>query len=215
MKTVVDQPMGIQWILTSKLEDLDFADDHDIGLISHSCAHIQVNNNRQNQISRGTGLETNISKTKCLRTNHTITINDQSIEDVERFTYMGSIVSKTGGTDEDVKARISIARLTFVMLKPCSLRKTTSVTTPNWGSLTPMSYLCYGLETWKRTKNLGNKLQVFINTYLCQILPIRWPERFSKQELWQQTEQEPITNQSREENGIGLVTHGTVIIGKP
>jgi hypothetical protein len=62
---------------------------------------------------------------------------------------------------------------------------------------------------------LDNKLQVFINTYLLQILSIRWPERISKQELWQQTKQEPTTNQSREENGIGLVTHSTVFIGKP
>jgi hypothetical protein len=40
------------------------------------------------------------------------------MEDVERFTYMGSIVSKTGETDEDGKVRISKARHTFGMLKP-------------------------------------------------------------------------------------------------
>jgi hypothetical protein len=119
MKAVVDQPRGIQLTLTSKLEDLDFADD--IGLISYSCAHVQANTNRLKQISRATGLETNISKTKSLRTNHTqtapITINGRSI-DVERFTCLGSFVNKTGGTDEDVKARISKARHTFVLLKP-------------------------------------------------------------------------------------------------
>ena len=34
----------------------------------------------------------------------------KGIEEVDRFTFLGSIVSKTGGTDEDVKARINKAR---------------------------------------------------------------------------------------------------------
>ena len=39
-----------------------------------------------------------------------IPLRGEPIEDVDSFTYLGSIVSKTGGTDEDVKARIQKAR---------------------------------------------------------------------------------------------------------
>ena len=42
-----------------------------------------------------------------------LTINDVTIEELDRFTYLGSIVRKTRGTDEDVKARINKARQAF------------------------------------------------------------------------------------------------------
>ena len=40
------------------------------------------------------------------------------IEEVEEFKYLGGIVSKKGGTDEDIQARIGKARQAFAMLKP-------------------------------------------------------------------------------------------------
>jgi hypothetical protein len=52
--------------------------------------------------------------------------------------------------------------------------------------------LLYGAETWKTTKSLLHKLQVFINNYLRRILNIRWPEKISNKELWQKTNQPPV-----------------------
>ena len=40
------------------------------------------------------------------------------IEEVDEFTYLGSIVSKKGCTDEDIQARIGKARQAFAMLRP-------------------------------------------------------------------------------------------------
>ena len=42
--------------------------------------------------------------------NTAIQIAEQNIEDVESFTYLGSILNKTGGTEEDIKSRIGKAR---------------------------------------------------------------------------------------------------------
>ena len=53
--------------------------------------------------------------------------------------------------------------------------------------------LLYGSETWRHTKTLDKKLQVFINTCLRQILRIRWPDRITNQELLQRTKQVLIT----------------------
>ena len=52
--------------------------------------------------------------------NTAIQIAEQNIEDVESFTYLGSIISKTGGTEEDiyVESMIGKARHVFVTLKP-------------------------------------------------------------------------------------------------
>ena len=52
-------------------------------------------------------------KSKVLRVNkantNPIPLRGELIKDVDSFTYLGNIVSKTGGTDEDVKARIQKA----------------------------------------------------------------------------------------------------------
>jgi hypothetical protein len=40
MKRTLDIPRGIQWTLTSQLEDIDYAND--IGLLTHACNQIQT-----------------------------------------------------------------------------------------------------------------------------------------------------------------------------
>jgi hypothetical protein len=52
------------------------------------------------------------------QTDKLITIRDTEVENVEQFTYLGSIISITGGTDEDIKARKRKAQQAFAMLKP-------------------------------------------------------------------------------------------------
>ncbi|XP_021366219.1 uncharacterized protein LOC110458685 [Mizuhopecten yessoensis] len=52
--------------------------------------------------------------------------------------------------------------------------------------------LLYGAETWKTTKELLHKPQVFINNCLRRILNIRWPEKISNQDLCEKTNQSPV-----------------------
>jgi hypothetical protein len=56
--------------------------------------------------AKQTGLLINPQKTKTMRTNTTqtdqLTIRDAEVENVEQFTYLGSIISTTGRTDEDI-----------------------------------------------------------------------------------------------------------------
>ena len=60
-------------------------------------------------------------KTKSMRMNTTNTIpimlQTGDIEDFSSFTYLGSTVSTTGGTDEDVKARIRKLELILTSCK--------------------------------------------------------------------------------------------------
>ena len=45
-----------------------------------------------------------------------IKLSSGNVEEVQQFTYLGSIVSTDGGTEEDVKARLGKARVAFHML---------------------------------------------------------------------------------------------------
>ena len=48
--------------------------------------------------------------------NSLMVIEGVPIEEEEYFTYLGSIVDKYGGTEKDVKARITKARTAFIQL---------------------------------------------------------------------------------------------------
>ena len=52
--------------------------------------------------------------------------------------------------------------------------------------------LLYGSETWRTTITTLSKVQTFINTCLKRILKIRWPDTISNENLWNQTNQQPV-----------------------
>jgi hypothetical protein len=49
--------------------------------------------------------------------------------------------------------------------------------------------LLYSCETWKNSKSVTAKLQVFINKSLRKILRIFWPDQMTNEELWKRTKQ--------------------------
>ena len=103
-----DEGTGLRWKLTSKLEDLNFADD--VALISSMQRHVQLKTDRLVENAERTGLRVNVRKCKVMRVNarnnEAITANDLELEDVEKFIYLGATVCKQGGGQEDIKARL-------------------------------------------------------------------------------------------------------------
>ncbi|CAH8856362.1 unnamed protein product [Trichobilharzia szidati] len=201
-QTVGNEKTGISWTDVKNLEDLDFADD--LCLMSHKIEDLQAKTDKLVEEAAKTGLQVNIDKAEVMKiTNQQqqqhpvpITINGRDLKEVTSFTYLGSIVSTTGGTDEDVKSRIGKARNTFINLKP--IWKSSSLSINNKIRIfntNVKSILLYGSETWRVTKNIFNRLQTFINNCLRSILKIRWPERITNKKLWEQTKQEPIAQQ--------------------
>nr|KAG5690948.1 hypothetical protein BaRGS_027267 [Batillaria attramentaria] len=47
-----------------------------------------------------------------------IQLHQEDIKEVDKFIYLGSVVSKDGGTDEDIKSRTNKARHAFRTLRP-------------------------------------------------------------------------------------------------
>ena len=68
------------------------------------------------------GLKINATETKLIRIGTKrgdgVSVAGGRIEEVDDFTYLRSIISKKGGTDEDIQARIEKARQAFAMLRP-------------------------------------------------------------------------------------------------
>ena len=75
-----------------------------------------------------------------------VCLDQTYIEDVEEFTYLGSVMSKSGGTDEDITTRRKKAKQTFSMLSPVckDLRTATKIRVFNTNV---KAVLLYGSET--------------------------------------------------------------------
>ena len=68
-----------------------------------------------------------------MRANHakknSIHLKGEDIENVEQFTYLGSVVSRDGGTDREIKSRIGKATAAFKTLRPIWTSQAISVKT--------------------------------------------------------------------------------------
>ncbi|VDP34389.1 unnamed protein product [Schistosoma margrebowiei] len=110
---------GIKWTSRMQLEDLDFADD--LALLSQTQQQMQEKTNSVAAASAAVGLNIHKGKSKVLRYNtectNPITIDGEDFKDLKTFTYLGSIIDELGGSDADVKARISKARAVYLQLK--------------------------------------------------------------------------------------------------
>ena len=98
--------IGIQLTFTKQLE---FADG--ISLLSHKQQDAQEKLYCVAEDAEKIGLKINIGKTEVMRVNsrqqELIQLNGENIKVVDKLVYLGSIVSKDGGTDEDIKSHVN------------------------------------------------------------------------------------------------------------
>jgi len=128
-RTAFDRKRGIQWTFTKSLEDLSFADD--LALLSHRIQDMRDKTQALEVQGGKVGLKINATKTKLMRIGtkrgDVVSVAGGRIEEVDEFTYLRSIVSKKGGTDDYIQARIGKARQAFAILRP--IWRSTALTT--------------------------------------------------------------------------------------
>ena len=101
------------------LLDLDYADD--LSILDESVSKMNEFLEVLRVQGARIGLKINVKKTKSLRLgiseDEKVTLGNEKIDQVGSFTYLGSIISKDGGSSEDVKSRIARLRLFFFTFK--------------------------------------------------------------------------------------------------
>ncbi|VDO70268.1 unnamed protein product [Schistosoma mattheei] len=173
---------GIQWRAQNQLDDLDFADN--LALLPHTHEQMQIKTDNVAAVYSSVGLNIHKGKTKVLKysteNSNPVTLDDETLEDVESFTYLGSIIDEQGGSDADVKARISKARVAFLQLKNIwnSKQPSTNIKVRTFNT-NVKAILLYGAEIWRTITTTIKKVQVSINSCLRKILNIHWPDTIS------------------------------------
>ena len=176
LKRSMDIPgVGIEWRNQSRLTDCDFADD--VGMLPTTNPALQRMTNSLEEEATKVGLRISVEKTKVLTVNRNtkadITVGDKKIEEVEQFTYLGSIMTGDGGSDGDVNARVGKAAGVFKRMR--SIWSSTSI---NEGikirlfTTIVVPTALYGCEAWRHTERIAKKLNVFQQRCLRRIFRI-------------------------------------------
>ncbi|VDP06558.1 unnamed protein product [Schistosoma margrebowiei] len=87
---------GIQWTAQNQLDDLYFADEQT--LLSHTHGQMQIKTVNVAAVYVSVGIGIQKRKTKVLKYNtessNPITLDEETLEDVAFFTYIGSIIDE-------------------------------------------------------------------------------------------------------------------------
>ena len=174
-RTTEDQVRGIRWTPFSYVEDLDYADD--IALLSHTHTHIQEKMQCLNTFAKQIGLSIGSKKTEIMALNATNTrpvqIGNEELHYTDRFTYLGSIISRDGGTDLDIQSRLNKARNSLNMMNKVWRSPTYSTRTKlKLYHSCVLTTLLYGSECWRLTEKDLSKLSTFHTKSLRCILRI-------------------------------------------
>jgi hypothetical protein len=177
----------------SVLADLDFADD--IALLAGNRVDLQNLTDKLSDVGGCIGMRISSEKTKTMSVGaktqraQQIVVGNETIDDVERFTYLGSILATDGGSEIDAKCRIGKAAAVFRRLEKvwksqkldlkAKLRLYHSIVLPT---------VLYSCETWKVTEAISKKLDVFHQRCLRRILKISYRDHVTNKDVLERTQ---------------------------
>jgi hypothetical protein len=198
MRQAIDhQKCGLPWGPMGQLADLDFADDVALlGPTQHDLVNMTA---ALEQEAAKIGLRVSGSKTRVMRVGYVranvpVTIGQKRIEEVDQFTYLGSVITADGGADDDVTCRIGKATAVLRRLQPLWRTNTIALQTKvrllNSIVIPTATYAC---ETWKMTAKTIRRLNVFQQRCLRRILKITYRDRVTNEEVHRRTLTRPLS----------------------
>ena len=175
-----DQQRGIRWTPFTILEDLDFTDD--LALLFHTRQHIQEKTDRLSIFSNQVGLRISFRKTEAMCVTvpspTKIRVRGQDIPYTNKFTYLGGVLCRDGGTSVDIQSRLDKSRNAFMSLRSVWRSGTYSTKTNlRIYQSCVLSTILYSSECWRMTKEDLSKLAPFHTANLRKILRIFWPQK--------------------------------------
>lgn len=186
-KALTGPNMGINWDGHSRLTDLDFADD--IALLAEDGHRLQELTSDLHREAMKVGLRISAEKSKVIHVGTLarvpkINVGGQDLEEVDKFTYLGSVIGRDGDAETDVKCRLGKAAAVFQQMRNIwssasitlniKLRLYTSI-------ILPMA--TYAAETWKASASITRKVNVFHQRCLRRILRIRYFDHITNEEV--------------------------------
>ena len=169
------------------IRDMLFADD--AAVATHDQAELQSLMDRFSEACKDFSLTISLKKTEVLaqgtETEPNITIDDYRLENVDKFTYLGSTICSNLSLDSEIDKRIgkaatTLARLTTRVWENPKLTTQTKMAVYN---ACIISTLLYGSETWTTYARQEKRLNSFHMRCLRRILGISWQDKTPNTEV--------------------------------
>uniref|UniRef100_A0A915JGU3 Reverse transcriptase domain-containing protein n=1 Tax=Romanomermis culicivorax TaxID=13658 RepID=A0A915JGU3_ROMCU len=162
-KAMNQDKFRILWQEPNRLMDLDFVDD--IALLGARKKIMEDMTSLEQEAAkiglRISGNEMKIMRIACAVARDSVTIDQQRIEEVDRFGYLGSILANDGDADCDVACHIGKAGAVFQWLKPIWLTpKINIVMQIRLLNTIVFSTAIYAFGTWKTPARTTKRLNV-------------------------------------------------------
>ena len=164
------------------VNNLRYADD--TALIADDKDKLQKIVTKVQEESSKAGLEMNVKKTKTMIISRDaenkkveVKVNNEILQQVNRFIYLGTELREDIKTDQEIERRANIAREKFSkMSKVFTTKRLKLKTKLNILNSYIYSIFTYGCEAWTLSKVSENKIEVFEMWCLRQIGNIKWKD---------------------------------------
>ena len=173
------------------ISELQYADDSCVP--ASSPADLQESTDAFVEAYESAGLEVNVGKTKVLAQSHPahplqpfdISIHGNSVEQVSRFCYLGSMINNTNDPNEDINNRIRSAHQAFGKLyhRVFSQHGLSAQTKIGVYRAVVIPTLLFGSECWTLYRKNIRTLERFHQQKLRAILGIAWEERVTNNDV--------------------------------
>ena len=173
------------------ISELQYADDSCVP--ASSPADLQQSTNAFVEAYESAGLEVNVGKTKVLAQSHPahplqpfdISIHGNTVEQLPRFCYLGSMINNTNDPSEDIHNRIRSAHQAFGKLyhRVFSQHGLSAQTKIDVYRAVVIPTLIYGSESWTLYRKNIRTLERFHQQKLRAILGIGWEERITNNDV--------------------------------
>lgn len=173
-----------------QLSDLAFADD--VTLLTDNDRKASEALVRLKRAGEEVGLVISTEKTKVMSFGDTpanVSDGEHSIEQVQRFCFLGSNVTPTNSVEHEISTRIGKASSAFRQLLTTWKAKISLTTKIKIYNAVVIPTLLYGAETWSSTRKQEERLDAFDSRCLRIILKIKWWHHTRNSDVRERTQQ--------------------------
>lgn len=179
------------------VRELLYADD--AALCTSSVEELQSILDSFSTACRDFGLTISLKKTVVLSQAPemaTFHIDETTLENVDKFKYLGVTVDKSSTLDTELSTRLGIASTTFGRLSKRVWRNNhlTIKTKVRVYEACVLSILLYGAESWPTYRPQESRISAFHTRSLRSIIGISWEDRMTNEELFQLTGSGPLSS---------------------
>ena len=173
------------------ITNIRYADD--TALLADSEPKMQCLVNTLVSESLRKGLKVNFTKTKVMvvskcneQINAAITIDGNTLEQVDSFSYLGSTLTEGGRCEKEIKTRISIAKESFKKIQNLVANQSISVgLRTRFVKAYAWSTFSYGCEAWNISKAMEKRIDALEMWFYRRILRISWVDHVSNERVLQ------------------------------